>query len=151
VGSGFGHRDPWHGKRQAWIQCIDATLSGDITGKGLRWSHPIPPHSTSTPAIQEGRVYITDFSGTIHCLDAATGNLHWAHQVPGEIWGSPLLAEGKLYVATRRGDLWVLSASSALQVIQRVEFSEPLSTSPVAANGTLYVATPRRLYALAAP
>ena len=143
--------DPWHGKRQAWIQCIDATLSGDITGKGLRWSHPIPPHSTSTPAIQEGRVYITDFSGTIHCLDAATGTLHWAHQVPGEIWGSPLLAEGKLYVATRRGDLWVLSASSALQVIQRVEFSEPLSTSPVAANGTLYVATPRRLYALAAP
>jgi outer membrane protein assembly factor BamB len=139
--------DPWHGKRQAWIQCIDAAGSGDITGTGLIWSHPLYPHSTSTPAIHDGLVFITDFSGTIHCLDADTGEAYWTHTADDEIWSSPLVADSKLYVGTRGGRVWVFEASSTRRLIHTAHFDRPITASPVAANGTLYVTTSNRLYA----
>jgi len=142
--------DPWHGKRQAWIQCIDPSGTGDITSTGKIWSYPLHPHSTSTPAVQDGLVFITDFSGTIHCLDAATGKPHWTQQTKDEIWSSPLVADNKLYVGTRGGELWVFDASATRQVIHLARFNRPITASPVAANGTLYVTTSNRLYAFAA-
>jgi outer membrane protein assembly factor BamB len=141
--------DPWHGKRQAWIQCIDPSGTGDITSTGMIWSHPLFPHSTSTPAIHNGLVFITDFSGTIHCLDAETGELHWTQATDDEIWSSPLVADGKLYVATRGGQVWVFDADSALRLLHTASFDRPITASPVAANGTLYVTTSNRLYAFA--
>jgi outer membrane protein assembly factor BamB len=141
--------DPWHGKRQAWIQCIDASGSGDITSTGKIWSHPLYPHSTSTPAIQDGLVFITDFSGTIHCLDAHTGQVHWTQVADDEIWSSPLVADHKLYVATRGGQVLVLEASSTRRLLHTAQFDRPITASPVAANGTLYVTTSHRLYAFA--
>lgn len=141
--------DPWHGKRQAWLKCIDATGAGDITRTGEVWSYPLSPHTTSTPAIHDGLVFITDFSGTIHCLDAASGKPRWTHQARGEIWSSPLVADGKLYVGTRRGELVVLEAGPQLRVLHTADFGQSLYASPIAANGVLYLTTSRRLYALA--
>lgn len=141
--------DPWHGKRQTWIQCIDASGAGDITDTGKIWSHPLHPHSTSTPAIQDGMVFVADFSGTIHCLDADTGKLYWMHETGDEIWSSPLVADNKLYVGTRGGRLLVFEASPTRRLLHTARFDRPITASPVAANGTLYVPTSNRLYAMA--
>ena len=36
--------DPWHGKRQAWIQCIDPSGTGDITSTGSALSQTAAAH-----------------------------------------------------------------------------------------------------------
>jgi hypothetical protein len=140
--------DFWHGKRQTWLKCIDAAGSGDITQTGLRWSYALQKHGMSTPSISDGLVFVADTTGMVHCVDAETGKPYWTHDTGGEVWGSTLVADGKVYVGTHKGDLCVLAAGREKRVIASVNLGSPINGTPVAANGTLYVATMKRLYAL---
>ena len=143
--------DYWHGKRETWLKCIDATGSGDITRTGLRWSYAVQKHGMSTPSISDGLVFVADTTGVVHCVDADTGKPYWTHDAGGEIWGSTLVADGRVYVGTHKGDLCVLAAGREKRLIASVNFGSPINSTPVAANGTLYVATMKRLYALRKP
>jgi outer membrane protein assembly factor BamB len=143
--------DPWHGKRECWLKCIDATLTGDVTRTAALWSYPLVRHCISTPSVADGLVFIADMGRMLHCVDARTGQAYWTHELDGEVWGSTLVAEGKLYVGTHRGTLWVLQAGREKRVIGSAQMGDPIHTTPIAANGVLYVATMTRLYALAVP
>ena len=140
--------DIWWGKSQAWLKCIDASKTGDVTKTAEVWSYPLKQHCCSTPAIRDGLVYIADCGRTVHCMDAATGQPYWTHDAKGEIWGSTLVADGKVYVGTRRGDLWVLAAGKEKKVLACVPLGSPTSGTPVAANGVLYVPCSTHLYAV---
>ncbi len=140
--------DIWWGKQQSWLQCIDATGSGDVTEDGLVWSYPLERHSCSTPAVHDGLVYAADTAGNIHCVDARDGRRVWVHPTRDQIWASPLVADGKLYIGTRRGNFWILAAGRELKVLHQIRMDSPVYSSAVAANGTLFVATMERLYAL---
>jgi len=140
--------DIWWGKHQAWLKCIDASKTGDVTRTGLVWSYPLRRHACTTPAIHDGLVYIADCGRLVHCLDANTGKPCWTHRTGGAVWGSTLVADGKVYVGTQRGDFWVLAAGRKKKVLSSVRLDSPISGTPVAANGTLYVATLKRLYAV---
>ena len=140
--------DIWWGKRQAWLKCIDATGAGDVTKTAEVWSQPLSRHSCSTPSISDGLVYIADCGKLVHCLDAETGKPRWTHETRGEIWGSTLVADGKVYVGTRRGDFWILAAGRVKKVLASVQLDSPIHGTPTAANGVLYIATMRRLYAI---
>jgi outer membrane protein assembly factor BamB len=142
--------DLWHGKPQCWLKCLDAAKTGDITAAGPMWSYPLGRYCLATPAVREGLAYVTDCAGQVHAVDTATGKAAWVHKLGGEIWSSPLVADGKVYVTTRNGTLGVLAAGREKKVLATVDFGEPFSASPVAANGTLYVATASKLYALKA-
>lgn len=140
--------DIWWGKRRAWLACIDATRTGDVTDSALVWSYSLNRHSCATPAIYDGLAFVTDCGKTIHCLNIETGQACWTHETEGEIWASPLVADGKVYIGTKRGDFWILAAAREKKVLASVQLGSPISASPVAANGVLYVATMRKLYAL---
>jgi outer membrane protein assembly factor BamB len=140
--------DIWWGKRKAWLQCIDATGTGDITSSGLVWSCDLKDHCCSTPAVHDGLVFVADCGRLIHCIDAETGREYWTHEAGADMWASTLVADGKLYVGTNRGDFWVLAAGREKKVISMVKLDSNTSSTPVAANGVLYVATMRKLYAL---
>jgi outer membrane protein assembly factor BamB len=140
--------DIWWGKRQAWLKCIDATQTGDITGTGERWSYPLEKHVCATPSIYNGIVFVGDLGETIHCLDANTGKPYWTQKTGGEIWASTLVADDKVYVGTRRGDFWILAAKKEKKIIHNVKFDSPIHSTATAANGVLYVATMKYLYAI---
>lgn len=140
--------DIWWGKHKAWLLCIDATKTGDVTKSGLLWSYPLERHCCSTPSIEDGLVYVADCGGKVHCVDAETGQPYWIHDAEGEIWASTLVADGKVFVGTRKGDFWVLAAGKSKAVRRRVHLDEPIHGTAVAANGVLYVTTMTRLYAL---
>ncbi|MBE3069083.1 MAG: PQQ-binding-like beta-propeller repeat protein [Planctomycetes bacterium] len=139
--------DIWWGKRQAWIKCIDATKTGDITDGGLVWSYPLSSHCCSTPSIAGGLLFISDCGRTVHCVDAETGKPYWTHETRGDMWGSTLVADGKVYVGTRRGDFYVFAADKEKRVLSSVELDSAVCSTPVAANGVLYVTTQSHLYA----
>jgi outer membrane protein assembly factor BamB len=143
-----GGGDLWWGKEQAWLKCIDATRMGDITKTGAIWSYPLERHCMSTPVIHQGLVFVGDSGRNIHCVDAETGKPYWTHDVEGEIWASPLVADGKVYFVTRQGECLVFAERKEKQLIHEIRLDDPVSSSPVAANGVLYLATMRRLYAV---
>lgn len=144
-----GGGDFWWGKNEAWLKCIDATGTGDLTATGQVWAYALGKHVFATPAVHDGLVYIGDTEGVLHCVDAATGRAVWTHEAGGDFWASPLVADGKVYVGTRRGDFLILRAGREKQVLSVVPLGAPISATAVAANGVLYVTTMNRLFALA--
>lgn len=140
--------DLWWGKRQAWLKCIDATGSGDITKTGEVWSYPLERHSMCTPAIRNGLVFVGDSGHKIHCVDSETGKPYWTHAVEGEIWASPLVADGKVYFATRQGEFFIFEAGKEKKLLAAIDLNSPISGSPVAANGILYITTMTHMYAV---
>ncbi|OPZ19635.1 MAG: Serine/threonine-protein kinase AfsK [candidate division BRC1 bacterium ADurb.BinA364] len=141
--------DIWWGKTQAWLICIDAAGEGDITRSGERWRYALEEHGCSTPSIVDGLLFVADCGGLLHCLDAETGTPYWTHPLNKDVWGSTLAADGKVYVGTRGGDFWIFAAQREKRVLFSTKFKDPIPTTPVAANGVLYVATMKRLYAIA--
>ncbi len=143
-----GGGDIWWGKRQAWLTCIDATKAGDATATAKVWSSALTRHVMSTPSVWSGLVFVADCGRKIHCFDAATGESCWTHDIQGEMWSSTLVADGKVYVGTRRGEFIVLAANREKRVLFSCLLDSPVSGTPVAANGVLYVTTQKKLYAL---
>ena len=140
--------DIWWGKYQAWLKCIDATKTGDITKTAEMWSYPLERYSCSTPAIVNDLVFITDGKGNIHCVDAGSGQAYWTHDVGNSIWGSPLAADGKVYASARNGVFVVFAAEKIKNVLLTTKFDDEINGTPTAAAGVLYVPTMSRLYAI---
>ena len=143
-----GGGDIWWGKNEAWLKCLDATRAGDITTNGLVWSYPLQKHVLGTPAVCNGLVFIADCGRVFHCVDAQTGQPCWTHEINGEAWASPLVADGKVYLGTRSGTFYVFAASREKKVLSTIELGQPISSTAIAANGVLYVATMTHLYAV---
>jgi len=137
-----GGGDLWWGKNEAWLKRIDAA-SGE-----LRWTYPLDKHVMSTPAIHDGLVFIADIGRTVHCLDAASGKVCWTHQTKGDFWASPMVADGKVYLGTRRGDFYIFAATREKQLLSTIDFGVPISATVTAANGSLFIATMRELFAV---
>jgi outer membrane protein assembly factor BamB len=140
--------DIWWGKRQSWLKCFDATGTGSTTASAEIWAYPMPHHCCSTPAIHDGMVFVGDCGRTFHCVDAETGKPCWRHQTRGGIWASALVADGKVYVGTRSREFLVFAAGKQKKIISSIELDSPINGSPAAANGVLYIATMRKLYAV---
>jgi len=143
-----GGGDMWWGKHEGWLKCIDATKSGDITSSGEIWSYPLQRETGCTPAIYNGLVFATDCAGFLHCVDARTGKPYWAYQTVGDFWASPMVADGKVYAGTRKGEFVILAATKEQKLFSSVNLGEPVSATATIANGTVFVATMSRLYAI---
>ncbi len=83
------------------MYAIDGTKRGDITESGLLWHYDKIRRSISTAAINDGILYMPDFSGFLHALDVATGEPFWVHDMFAAVWGSPSSSTARSTSATR--------------------------------------------------
>jgi outer membrane protein assembly factor BamB len=142
-------QDPEHGEGIGNLTCIDATKTGDITQTGKIWSYDKIHRSISTVSITpDGLLFVGDFSGYVHCLDAETGKLYWTHDMKAHMWGSTLVADGKVYLGDEDGDFVVFAASKEKKIISTTNLGAAIYSTPVVANGAIYVGTQTHLYAL---
>jgi outer membrane protein assembly factor BamB len=139
-------QDPEHGEGVGNAVCVDGT------GKVV-WSYDKINRSLSTGAAGGGLYYIPDYSGFVYCFDAKSGALKWRHDTKGHIWGSPLLADGKLFIGNEDGYLTILPAKGELDkaAVVELDMGAPVLSTPIAANGVLYVQTHTHLFAIAKP
>jgi outer membrane protein assembly factor BamB len=135
-------QDTLHGRGPGALTCIDATNGH------LIWQSTEIDRSLATVAVVDGLVYVTDYSGHIHCLDAQTGQRHWKLETESPLWSSTLAADDKLFVGTEKRDLWIIQAGKNKRVLNKIRFPHRIYNTPVIANGVMYVATERYLYAI---
>jgi outer membrane protein assembly factor BamB len=155
-------QDPEHGEGVGHLYAIDATKRGDISptiikdGKevpnpnsGQIWHYGEIRRSISTGAFFKGILFYSDFSGFLHALDAKTGKQFWKHDMFAAIWGSPMVIDGKVYLGDEDGDVTVLNADRTLKVLAENNMGSSVYSTPVPANGVLYIVNRNQLIALA--
>lgn len=140
-------QDPAHGRGRGMLHCIDATQTGDITQTGQIWTYDKIERTMATVAVDQGLLYVIDIAGTLHCIDARTGTGVWTYKTNKEAWGGPLAADGKLYFGNER-DFYIMAAGRQAQCLGKTRMYQPVFSTSVAANQTVYVTTRRYLWAL---
>lgn len=124
----------------------------------------------SSVAVHDGLVIAADTSGLIQCLSAKTGESYWAYDVFATIWSAPLIVGDTVFVADEDtkvsifrlsadpkramkpgpGQAYARGKAHDLVPLAELELDSAIPTSPVFANGTLYLATRSTLYAISA-
>jgi outer membrane protein assembly factor BamB len=123
-------------------------------------------------------LYLGELPGYVHCFNAKTGQHYWQYDTKSAMWGSCYYVEGKVLIGNDTGDLYIWQHNKNPQVIDdldpnpanqkasrdyrkkkreeieknyllaKVEFDAAIRSTPVVANGVLYIMTEKRLYAL---
>jgi outer membrane protein assembly factor BamB len=120
----------------------------------------------ATVVIKDDLLFVPDFSGLFHCVDAKTGKVHWTYDMLAAAWGSAMIVDGHVYVGDEDGDVSVFKLSADPKIAMReiddelhpinadddtmvVNMSNSVYSTPVVANGVLYIANKDRLFAIA--
>jgi len=97
-------------------------------------------------------LFLADFSGLFHCVDAKSGKPYWTYDMLAAAWGSALIVEGKVYIGDEDGDIAIFRLSaekSAAEPINEISMGNSVYSSPVVANNVLYIANRTHLFAIA--
>ncbi len=74
------------------------------TNGDVLWKRDLGEPIAASPVVTHRAVYVLTVSGTLHCLDAATGETNWRlddlKNEDDDAYSSPALADGRLYVAS---------------------------------------------------
>ncbi|MFQ5627805.1 MAG: PQQ-binding-like beta-propeller repeat protein [bacterium] len=145
-------QDPEHGEGPGHLYAIDATMTGDVTGKAQVWHLGDKDfnRTISTVAIHDGLLYAADLSGFVYCIDVKTGKKYWTYDTFAAIWGSPIFIDGKIYIGDEDGDVAVLQAGKEMKLLHETNMGSAVYTTPNAKDGVLYVASRTKLYAISA-
>ena len=141
-------QDPRFGRGRGNLSCIAADKTGDATRPAKVWTYDRIERTLSTPSVADGLLYVADYGGTIHCLDAETGHCYWTHETKQPVWASTFLADGKLYLGTTKRGLWVLKTGKEKKVLGTIRLDSGITSTPCAADGVLYVASQHYLWAV---
>jgi outer membrane protein assembly factor BamB len=170
-------RHPEYGGGPAWLYCLDPTKQGDISaelddgpGKGKpnpnsgvvwRCGGALPEElrkkedrdfyfgrTISSCVVASGLLYIADMDGYFYCLDARTGKTFWHHDLKTSIYGSPIWVDGKILLGTADAEVVIFTHGKEKKPPQTIEVTRPIWSTPVFANGVLYLAMQDRLLAI---
>ncbi len=142
-------QDPEHGEGVGHLYSIDATKRGDITETGQVWHYPFR-RTISSVAIDGDMLYAANFSGFFHAIELATGKQVWEYDLLAAVWGSPYVVDGKVIIGDEDGDVTVMKAGATQEVLSEPNMGNTVYSTPVAANGVMYIMTRSHVYAIAA-
>jgi len=105
--------------------------------------------SISTVAIKDDLLFIPDFSGLFHCVDAQTGKPHWTYDMLAAAWGSPMIADGHVYVGDEDGDIAIFELKKEQHdPVAEINMNNSVYSTPIYANGVLWIANKDHIFAI---
>jgi outer membrane protein assembly factor BamB len=119
-----------------------------LDAKAERWRADVGAFSSS-PAMSDGWLYITEPTGDLVSVDMETGAIGFKLKLGAEqIHASPLYADGRLWVPLNDGSLSIVRPEPDTAILdQRVQLEGHCLGAPAAADGRIYVHTTSALYA----
>ncbi|HEY2827901.1 MAG TPA: PQQ-binding-like beta-propeller repeat protein, partial [Pirellulales bacterium] len=139
--------------------CVWHYEGADLNGNGKLEPEETMHRTCGTVAIKDDILVVGDFCGIIHCLDAKTGKCHWTHDMLAASWASPLITDGKVYLGNEDGSMLVFKLSPTKELISKdadgnpggIDMGSSIYSTPIVANGVLYISTRNLLFAITAP
>ncbi|MDB5390764.1 MAG: Pyrrolo-quinoline quinone, partial [Planctomycetaceae bacterium] len=101
-----------------------------------------------TVAIKNDLLFVVDFSGVVHCVDAKKGTQNWTHDTLDASWGSPLIVDGHVYCGTENGDVKIFKLSKEKEIVAEVSMENSVYTTPIVANDVLFISNKDALFAI---
>ena len=122
--------------------------SAAIAGR-VKWTFETSDPIVSTPAVKEGRLYLTTQDNRVVALDAATGSAIWERPTVAPVDSSPAVADGMVFFGVRNKRVMALDADSGETRWEFVTNQNPTSGSPLVKDGVVYIGSgDGRIYAL---
>jgi outer membrane protein assembly factor BamB len=123
----------------------------DTDGDGKLTFQETMHRTCGTAAIKNDLLFIADFSGLFHCLDAKSGKVHWTYDMLAASWASPLIVGDKVYITDEDGDVAIFNLSAEQHdPLVETNMENSIYTTPVVANETLFIANRTHLFAIEA-
>ena len=106
--------------------------------------------SISTVAIKNDLLFVADFSGLFHCVDAQTGECYWTYDMLAASWGSTMIAGDHVYVGDEDGDIVVFKVDKEKPdaPVAEINMLNSVYSTPIIANGVLYIANKDHIFAI---
>ncbi|MEO1618069.1 MAG: PQQ-binding-like beta-propeller repeat protein [Planctomycetota bacterium] len=106
-----------------------------------------------TCAIKDDVIYVADFSGLLHCLDArgedGEAKVHFTYDMLAQSWGSPLITDGRVFVGDEDGDVAIFQFGAQYnEPDDEINMGSSVYSTPIAANGRIYISTKDKLFAI---
>ena len=125
---------------------IDDKMKGDITESHVLWDREKRNASESCPLIVKGLLFQVTRGGVVTCTKATTGEDLWEDRFEGKHLPSPIAAGDRIYFFNDRGEGTVIRAADKFEVLARNKLADGMTSSPVVADGALYLRTTTALY-----
>jgi outer membrane protein assembly factor BamB len=128
----------------------------DTNGNGKIEFEETMHRTVGSVAIRDDLLYVADFSGLFHCLDAKTGEVHWTYDMLAAAWGSPLIVEDKVYIGDEDGEVAIFRHSADPEVAMvdgepaygTRDMRNSVYSTPVVAGNVLYISNRTHLFAI---
>ncbi len=118
---------------------IGSASNVDAVPQGVeRWRMEFGAEITSSPTVDNGRVFVTTLDSRILAFSTEDGSLLWERQGPGPVDTSPIVADDRLYIAFRNSRMAALDADTG-EVIWESVISNPAFSWVNVADGSVYV------------
>ena len=94
-------------------------------------------------------LFVPDFSGLFHCVDAQTGKEYWSYDMLAAAWGSAMIVGDKVYVGDEDGDIAVFNLTKEKHSpIAEINMGNSVYSTPIIANNVLYIANKDHVFAI---
>ncbi|UCE39151.1 MAG: PQQ-binding-like beta-propeller repeat protein [Thermoplasmata archaeon] len=167
----------WPSELDPNLYALDANPFDDLVDQGLAdppgsfydliWETKLDDYLFSSPAVAYGNVYVgtysspqynPDNSGSLYCLDAATGTIEWNYEVGADddIYASPAVWNDMVFIPVRTYDrtLYAFDATPEDGIDEGYDdpigadydiiwahnlYASKISSSPAVANGRVFI------------
>ena len=124
------------------LHCIDRA-----TGE-RRWKFKADDAIAGSPAVSGQTAFVTGLDGSIHAIDTESGAAKWQFRSGAPIRSSPAVAGGIVYFGNDHEFLYALDAENGKLLWRQEITGGPISCSPVAEGGALYIVNGGRVFAI---
>jgi outer membrane protein assembly factor BamB len=134
------------GKRYSELIAVDPRGTGDIEQTNVLWRLKTPNLQLSTPVVVDGLLYTVDTRGTMHCLEASSGETVWSKKMKAKFHSSPIFADGLIYFSSERGSTYVLRAGREMDFVAQNSLEGEIWATPAVTGGAIVMRTSEFLY-----
>lgn len=135
--SGFGKTE---------LMAIRPDGRGDVTDTHIVWKTGSMVPQTPSPVLVGDLFFMINDTGTVTCLEAASGKQVWRERMRGNFAASLLYGDGNIYCFSREGRATVFKAARQYELVSTNTMASGFMASPAVSGKALFLRTKEHLY-----
>ncbi|MBL7219276.1 MAG: PQQ-like beta-propeller repeat protein [Phycisphaerae bacterium] len=103
-----------------------------------------------TPIAVGDYLFVLNDTGTLTCVEPATGKKLWRERFSGTHYPSPVCIDGRIYLINNKGEMSTVQAAGKYKLLATGKLPEGTHATPALANGCMYIRTINHLICVGA-